>query len=354
MLPSASKVYVDIGLKLDVEPSIYLDGDVAIKVALEVSNIINQLQTKSGSLAYQIGTRTAQTVLRLRDGENQVLAGLINDEDRRSGYKVPGLGEVPVLGRLFGSQVDDSSKTEIVLSITPRILRNVRRPEGALTEFDSGTENSLGARPASIGGAAAPVQAIPVVAPPGRAGQPVSGVSPGTPAPGLVVDAQATAQSAAQKSVDTNSGVVSVTGGAAIRWQGPTRLKVGDTFALQLLMQADQPVVSVPLAIGFDPKVLQLTSVVEGEFLRQGGAQATFASRIDPSGQVLLTGTRAGETGATAVGTFATLNFRAMAAANPDSRVQVLTISPVGLGGRSVSAPIPLPHIVQVGTGQVR
>jgi general secretion pathway protein D len=151
--------YVDVGLKLDVEPTIYLDGEVAIKVSLEVSNIISQLQTKSGTVAYQIGTRTAQTVLRLKDGENQVLAGLINDEDRRSGNKVPGLGTVPVVGRLFGSQLDDASKTEIVLSITPRILRNVSRPDDSLVEFESGTENSLGPRPPIVLPAAAAASA---------------------------------------------------------------------------------------------------------------------------------------------------------------------------------------------------
>ncbi|MFD2273969.1 type II secretion system protein GspD [Undibacterium arcticum] len=107
---SESINYVDVGLKLDVEPSVYLDNDVAIKISLEVSNIVSQLQTKSGSIAYQIGTRTASTVLRLRDGENQVLAGLINDEDRRGANKLPFIGEIPVIGRLFGSSSDDNQK----------------------------------------------------------------------------------------------------------------------------------------------------------------------------------------------------------------------------------------------------
>jgi general secretion pathway protein D len=138
--------YVDVGLKLEVEPSVHLDGEVAIRIALEVSNIISQLQTKSGSVAYQIGTRTAQTVLRLRDGENQVLAGLINDEDRRSGNRVPALGDIPVVGRLFGGHTDDATRTEIVLSITPRIIRNIQRPDAAVLEFESGTESNLGAR----------------------------------------------------------------------------------------------------------------------------------------------------------------------------------------------------------------
>jgi general secretion pathway protein D len=66
-------------------------------------------------------------VLRL-DGENQVLAGLINDLDRTSANKIPALGDIPILGRLFGSHRDESVKTEIVLSITPRIVRNPQRP----------------------------------------------------------------------------------------------------------------------------------------------------------------------------------------------------------------------------------
>jgi type II secretory pathway component HofQ len=84
--------YVDVGLKFDVEPTVYLDNEVVIKITLEVSNIVSQLQTKSGTGAYQIGARTTSTVLRLKDGENQVLAGLINDEDRRNARKVPGIG----------------------------------------------------------------------------------------------------------------------------------------------------------------------------------------------------------------------------------------------------------------------
>src|SRR6202022_231752 len=93
---SESVNYVDVGLKLDVEPTIYPSDDVAIKISLEVSSIIDQLQTKSGSIAYQIGTRTASTVLRLKNGENEVLAGLINDEDRRAANGVPGFGSIPI------------------------------------------------------------------------------------------------------------------------------------------------------------------------------------------------------------------------------------------------------------------
>jgi general secretion pathway protein D len=338
-----SASYVDVGLKLDVEPTIYLDGEVAIKVALEVSNIISQVQTKSGSIAYQIGTRTAQTVLRLKDGENQVLAGLINDEDRRSANKVPGLGEVPVVGRLFGNQSDDASKTEIVLSITPRVIRNVRRPDAALIEFESGTENSFGARPAAAGPGPGGSTAAPAAAP-GIAPAPAAAPQPTQPQTGTPT---ASAVSAGLNTIASNV-TPAPSGGATLRWQGPAEVKVGDIFAVQLLMQSDQPIVSVPLAVVFDPRMLQATSVNEGEFLRQGGAQTTFASRVDPSGQVLVTGTRSGDTGATALGVFATINFRATAAPSPEARVQLLTVAPVGLGGRSVAPSSAPAHVVRV------
>jgi general secretion pathway protein D len=135
--------YVDIGLKLDVQPTIYLGNEVAIRINLEVSNIVDQVKTKTGTLAYQIGTRNASTVLRLRDGENQVLAGLISDSERSSANKVPGLGDLPVVGRLFGSRTDDGQKTELMLSITPRLVRGTVRPAIARSEFDSGTDAGL-------------------------------------------------------------------------------------------------------------------------------------------------------------------------------------------------------------------
>ena len=135
--------YIDVGLKLEVQPTIYLDNEVAIRISLEVSNIVNQVQTKSGTLAYQIGTRNATTVLRLKDGENQVLAGLISDEERSSGSKVPGLGDLPIIGRLFGTKREEGQKTELVLSITPRLVRNNKRPTIEQTEFSIGPETSL-------------------------------------------------------------------------------------------------------------------------------------------------------------------------------------------------------------------
>jgi general secretion pathway protein D len=171
---AASVSYLDIGLKLDVEPTIQLDNDVVIKVGLEVSNLIRQVTGPGGTTAYEIGTRNTATVLRLADGETQVLAGLINDEDRKSAAGIPGLSRIPVLGRLFGTQTDTRLKTEVVLLITPRVVRNLAVPDASLTRLASGVDASPGAfssllrREARVGvgpsGGAAPAPATAAAA----------------------------------------------------------------------------------------------------------------------------------------------------------------------------------------------
>lgn len=169
--------YLDVGLKLEVEPTIYLDNDVAIRIGLDVSSIVNTQTTADGTVAYTIGTRTANTMLRLKDGENQVLAGLINDQDQRTANKFPGLGDIPILGRLFGSTLHDGTKTEIVLSITPHLIRNIKRPDATASEFLSGTENSLRRRPDfSYRASAAPVAGV--TAPPEAGAAKPTGVAP--------------------------------------------------------------------------------------------------------------------------------------------------------------------------------
>jgi len=174
---SESVSYVDVGLTLNAEPTIYLNNEVGIRISLEVSNLVGTVETKSGTTAYQIGTRQASTMLQLKDGENQVLAGLINNEERSSANVVPGLGDLPIIGRLFGSQKDDKQKTEIVLSITPRLVRNLQRPEISAAEFSAGTEANFRRKPDIT--PRAPVALPPR---PGAAGTPVAPAAGGVPA----------------------------------------------------------------------------------------------------------------------------------------------------------------------------
>lgn len=142
--------YLDVGIKLEVEPNIYLEDDVSIKVKLEVSSLGQKNVTKSGSEVYRVGTRNVTTTLRLHDGETQILAGLINDEDRKTISGIPGLGDIPAIGRLFSTKNDSKDKTEIVLLITPHVVRNLTRPEASSLEFSAGTESDIGGGPLTL------------------------------------------------------------------------------------------------------------------------------------------------------------------------------------------------------------
>lgn len=345
--------YVEVGLKLEVEPTVYPDDEVAINVALEVSNIVSQVQTKSGSLAFQIGTRTATSVLRLKDGENQVLAGLINDEDRQSANKLPGLGDIPLLGRLFGSQSNDASKTEIVLSITPRIIRNIPRPEADDGEFEAGTDSGIG----SFGStslvqpsATTSISTPPVSSPPSST--PTNHVA-NTDSPMTNPTSQAADPYSTEARLQSGQpGPTNLpTGNLQLHWQGPTQLNVGDSFNLQLAAQSNKPIVSLPMAVSYDPRVLQVTSIVEGDFLKQGGATTRFTSRVQPDGQILMTGTRTGEGGATTFGIVATISFRAISVTEA-TNIQLLNTVPVGEASTSINAPVPPPHIVKITEAQ--
>ena len=135
--------YQEVGLKLEFEPQVYSDLEVGIKINLEVSNIVKEFTDPQGGRSYQIGTRSAQTALRLRDGETQILAGLISDSDRNAAAKVPGLGNLPLLGVLFRNDNGTHAKSELVLSITPRIIRGPAAIDSNLRDVFSGTESSL-------------------------------------------------------------------------------------------------------------------------------------------------------------------------------------------------------------------
>jgi general secretion pathway protein D len=208
---SASVTYLDVGLKLDVEPLIHLEDDVDIKMTLEVSSVVREVQGPQSSLAYQIGTRSTATALRLKDGETQILAGLISDEERSSASRLPGLGDLPIIGKLFSSERNSTNKTEIVLLITPRIVRNLNRPAHIMPALAAGTEAAVGApslavrktgkdqgmRLSSSGGGGAAAAAAPIARPlVPEPPEPGPGDEPSNPAAQVELRMQSTGEAA--------------------------------------------------------------------------------------------------------------------------------------------------------------
>lgn len=147
---TSTPTFIDLGVKLDVEPRIGLNDDVTMKITLEVSNRTGDLAGPSGATAPIVGNRSAETILTLKDGETQVLAGLIDNRETRSVGGLAGLLNIPGLDRLTSSQNVNRTKTEIVLLITPRIIRNIPKPSNLESEYHFGTASEAGKLPASI------------------------------------------------------------------------------------------------------------------------------------------------------------------------------------------------------------
>jgi len=388
---SESINYVDVGLKLEVEPNIYLDEEVAIKVNLEVSSLVREVISKTGSLSYQIGTRGASTVLRLKNGETQVLAGLISDEERSSGTKLPGVGELPLIGRLFGSQKDDSQRSEIVLAITPRIVRTIRRPDLLIAEFESGTANSIGtpalrlgtAEPQKTKEATTPAPAaVTPAAPAPNVSAPAAPPSPTAAAPAQKPQAQATAIPAvsptaapAPASTSTNnspaagneanrprSGAVvtpiapvSVVGAppaatgapVAVAWQMPAQVKAGEQFSAVLKLTSQGPLRGLPMLIGFDPQALQVVSAQEGDFFKQAGGQTNFSHRVDAAqGKVFVAIVRQGSADAGINGNTGVLTVAFKAIKAGQTKIQLLSATPEPAPATPIK--LPLEQVIKI------
>ncbi len=334
---TSSVQYLDVGLTLDVQPTIHNDGDVAIKVALEVSRIVKEITVPIGNggttLAYQIGTRNANTLLELKDGETQVLAGLIQDSDRRSSTGIPGLSDLPLLGHLFGSSNTTRDKNEIVLSITPRIIRGQPRPPGENLEFWYGSESQTRSAPLTV------ASTTPMAAPAGPVTPGIVGVGGGSvgttaaaPAPAArAVPEQLGATVAAAPATDAAAGAAGTTaagtaegavaagavagaagaagataaeGGAAtppakpeVTIEGPDSASVGQEIDVAVKVTSGQPLGRIRAQVRYDASALQLVSAEPGDLapsgetpkvdLRSGGAQVEFAGVEANSGSML-------------------------------------------------------------------
>lgn len=309
--------YLDVGLKLDVEPTVSPDDEVTIKLGLEVSTLAREVRTAAGSLAYQIGTRNANTTLRLRDGETQLLAGLISNEDRSTSNRIPGLGDLPIAGRLFSSQKDDVQRTELVLAITPRILHSAAHPDLAQAEMWVGTEMATRLRAA-----------------PGR-------VIAGTQ------DAQSSSSNgnalAAVTAPVPKAPVVA--GPVRVVFQAPSEVKVGEVFSININLSSATPLRGAPLEIAYPGQALEVVEVSEGEFFKQADGVTSFTQAVNPgAGRIGVGILRNDATGAAGDATMLTLRLKAKTPGPMELRVT--SLKPIALGGTVPLADLPVLRFV--------
>lgn len=319
---SQSVNYQDVGLKLEVEPLISPEDNVTIKINLEVSNLGNQVTTPSGTVAYQIGTRNATTTLRLRDGETQLLAGLVNKQDSSSSHRLPGLGDLPIAGRLFSSQRDDGQRTELVLAITPRIVRSAPRPDIEQAQMWVGTEAATRWRerpeqrgpnqaktPETTGAPSTPAAAPTGTPTPAAAGSPVAAPLPPGP--------------------------------LEVSWKAPAAVAVGEIFTAQLQLRSGTPLRGAPLELAFNHEQLEILDVAEGDFFRQDEGVTSYTQSVNlATGRIGVGVMRSDGKGVTGQGSVVSLRLRARKAG--PVQLQVTSLQPLSTGMPVVVGDIPL------------
>lgn len=287
---STSIEFKDVGIRLTVEPNIHLNNDITLKLNLTVSSLGDRVDLGGGQSQFRFGERSAETVLNIRDGETVIIGGMIRDEDRTSVTKVPGLGDIPVLGTLFSSIGKEKINTDIVLTITPNIVRSLETPAKETQAFWSGTEETYSTKPLF-------------------SELPMEGEIKEEPSPLPTPQPQPQLQPSSPP-----------LGPPAVLTLKPseTTASLNQEITLAVEIQNAKDLTEAVLSLSYDPKVLEFKRAVEGPFMGSDGQQTAFVTSANPaSGLINLRirrvtnngGLPAGQAGADGFGTLFGLSF---------------------------------------------
>lgn len=305
--------YLDVGVNIDITPRVHANGEVTLKILMDVSAVTGQ--SNIGGISQPIiGQRKIEHEIRLKDGEANLLGGIMEDQQTKQLTGIPGLAQIPILRYLFGQTTQDHSENEIVFAITPHIIRGADVNEINQRAIDIGTMTTIELRhvsksqtpPANAAPAGQPPSATPASPGVGNSGVSNSGVN----------NSGAANQPPANRPSTTALPVQTAAGPASFLFDPPTVQAVkGNTFAVNLLISGAQNVYSVPVQVNYDPKMLQLVNVSNGGFLSQDGQVVTLVHREDEMlGQSQITASRpSGSGGVSGQGCVVTLTFQAKA-----------------------------------------
>src|SRR5215831_12258140 len=288
--------YLDVGVNIDITPRVHANGEVTLKMTMDVSAVTGQ--SNIGGISQPIiGQRKIEHEIRLKDGEANLLGGIMEDQQTKQLSGIPGLAQVPILKYLFGQTTQDHSENEIVFAIVPHIIRatDVNEINQRAVDIGTATTIQLHRKP----------QVTPVAAPAGQ-----SSAIPASGAP------QAPATAVPRPALPGQQQSPAPTGTASFLFDPPTIQAVkGNTFAVNLLISGAQNVYSVPVQVNYDPKMLQMVNVSNGGFLSQDGQAVALVHREDESvGQSQITATRPpGASGVSGQGAVVSMTFEAKA-----------------------------------------
>ncbi len=295
--------YLDVGVNIDITPRVHAGREVSLKLSLDVSAVTSYVSI-GGINQPVIGQRKIEHEVRLKDGEVNLLGGIMEDQQTRALNGIPGLASIPILKYLFSQTNTDHSENEMVFVIVPHIIRG---PEASRSAdlLDVGTANAIELRRTTSKPVVAPAVQPPVAAP---ATSPQGAVQQNS-----VPQQPAMQPGAAQNGVQ--SMVPQASGGAGSFLFDPPALNQtkGSTFTVNVMLSGGQNVYSVPVQLSYDPNQLQVMNVSNGGFLSQDGQAVALVHRDDPTtGTLQVTATRPpGVGGVSGQGAVVTLTFMA-------------------------------------------
>jgi general secretion pathway protein D len=331
--------YQDVGVNIEMTPTVHYDHDVTLKIKIEVTSQSGSV-TISGVTEPIIAQKVVDQVIRLREGEASILGGIQNKQDQSSFSGIPGLSSIPILKYIFGSKDHTISDDELVFLVVPHIVRTQSLDPVNLRTIDTGTGQTIELRhiqgespgsspasnPPSAPGSNPPPAAMPPIHP-GAFARPSVGTVPAqsavAAAPAILAQLSAaadtngdTATSAAaghppgQSPPQPHAGTVSL-----ILNQPTGQLAAGVTFQVPIVITGGANIAAVPMQLKYDPAKLSLVNVTPGDFLSRDGQAVALVHRDDGPGSLTINAARPpGAAGVNGAGVVCVLSFQAKAA----------------------------------------
>jgi general secretion pathway protein D len=326
--------YQDVGVNIEMTPTVHYDHDVTLKIKIEVTSQSGQV-TISGVTEPILSQRVVDQVIRLREGEASILGGIQDKQDQQSWTGIPGLSSIPILKYLFGSKDHTISDDELVFLVVPHIVRTQTLDRANLRTIDTGNGTNVELRHISAGVPAAPGTA-PIVSPPVRPAselRPNVGIVPGqsamVAAPAALAQLSASADANGMTAGKAVGGAMPPSpispstgppgpppgdpGNVSIQFSPPGNpVAVGAAFQVPVVLSGAKDIASVPLQVQYDPAKLSLQNVTSGDLLARDNQAVAVVHRDDGPGNITVNVARPpGVAGVSGAGVVCVLTFQA-------------------------------------------
>jgi general secretion pathway protein D len=316
--------YQDIGVNVEMTPTVHFDRDVTLKIKIEVTSHTGDT-TISGVSEPIISQRTVDHVIRLREGEASILGGIQNNEESTKSTGIPGLSQIPGLKYLFGSKDHTISNDELVFLVVPHVVRSQSLEQMNLRTVDTGSGASIELRHISAEAPSPNPDAKPASSPARPSSNPKSNVGT-VPGQSALAAAPAALDQLRQASETTgNSAPVnppaSTPPPSSVKFAfapQPAPVAPGATFQVSVVISGGTDIAAVPLQITYDPAKLSLLNVDNGDFLGRNGQAVALVHRDDGPGSVNINASLPpGAAGINGAGVICVLTFQAKASPSP-------------------------------------